>query len=171
MIPDKVFYTDGRGIMVTDSLLKVKKTSYRLNGISNHGLIVLRPDRLPGLLLLIVGFIVSVIGILNLIPRAFIQDVNINNELVSANVVAIWAGAALALIGLLILAITRERYAVRIATAEGEKNVVLSFQKEYISQIVNALNEAFSHDPVHSYSVHDLQGQSHRSLSFRSSDS
>jgi hypothetical protein len=157
MIPDKVLYTDGRGITVTDSVLKVKSHSYRLNGISKHGLLVMRPDRVPGLLLLIVGFIVAVVGILNLIPSSFIPDMKINNELVTANVVAIWAGGALALIGVLILAITRERYAVRIATAEGEKNVVVSTQKEYVSQIVNALNEAFSHDPVHSYSVHDLK--------------
>ena len=157
MIPDKVLYTDGRGVLVTDSVLKIKAHSYRLNGISKHGLLIMRPDRAPGLLLLIVGFIVAVVGILNLIPPSFISDININNESLTANVVAIYAGAGLALIGLLVLAITRERYAVRIATAEGEKNVVVSTQKEYISQIVNALNEAFSHDPVHSYSVHDLQ--------------
>jgi len=157
MIPDKVLYTDGRGIVVTESILKVKNNSYRLNGISKHGLLVMRPERLPGLLLLVVGFIVAVVGILNLIPPSFIPDMKIDNELVTANVVAIWSGGILAVIGLLLLAITRERYAVRIATAEGEKNVVVSSQKEYISQIVNALNEAFSHDPVHSYSVHDLQ--------------
>ena len=157
MIPDKVLYTDGRGIMVTDSVLKVKHASYRLNGISKHGLLVMRPERFPGLLLLVVGFIVAVIGILNLIPPGIIPDVKIENEVVTANVVAIWAGGGLAFIGLFILAITRERYAVRIATAEGEKNVIVSSQKEYISQIIKALNEAFSHDPVHSYSVHDLQ--------------
>lgn len=157
MIPDKVLYTDGRGITVTDSVLKVNTHSYSLNGISKHGLLIMRPDRIPGLLLLLVGFIVAVVGILNLIPPSFISDINLNKELVTANVVAIWAGGGLALIGVLILAITRERYAVRIATAEGEKNVVVSTQKEYISQIVNALNVAFSHDPVHSYSVHDLQ--------------
>ena len=36
-----------------------------------------------------------------------------------------------------------ERYAVSITTAEGEKNVVISKRKEYITQIVHALNEAF----------------------------
>src|SRR3989337_2715476 len=157
MIPDKVLYTDGRGIMVTDSVLEVKHASYRLNGISKPGLLVMRPERLPGLLLLTVGFIVAVVGILNLIPPSVIPDMKIDSELVTANVVAIWSGAGLALIGLLILAVTREKYAVRIATAEGEKNVVISSQKEYISQIINALNEALSNDPVHSYSVHDLQ--------------
>jgi hypothetical protein len=156
MIPDKVLYTDGRGITVTDSTFQVNKMSYQLNGITNHGLLIMRPERLPGMLLLIVGFIVAVIGILSLIPAAFIPDMQVNNnEIVSANIIAMWTGGALALIGLLILAILRERYAVRIATAEGEKNAVVSDKKEYISQIVNALNEAFSHRP-HSISEQDL---------------
>ncbi len=38
---------------------------------------------------------------------------------------------------------TKERYAVSITTAEGERNVVVSDRKEYITQIVHALNEAF----------------------------
>jgi hypothetical protein len=148
MIPDKVLYTDGRGITVTDSTFQVNKTSYNIEGITKHGLFVLRPERLPGLLLLIVGFLVAVVGILNLIPSSFIGDTQVNGETVSVNNVAIWAGGALALIGLIILAVVRERYAVRIATAEGEKDAVVSDKKEYISQIVNALNEAFNHHQV-----------------------
>jgi len=143
MIPDKVLYTDGRGVTVTDSTFQVNKTSYQINGITKHGLFVMRPERLPGLLLLIVGFIVAVVGILNLIPASIIPDMKIDDGYVSANTVALWSGVAVAAIGLLILAIVRERYAVRIATAEGEKNAVISDKKEYISQIVSALNEAF----------------------------
>jgi hypothetical protein len=145
MIPDKVLYTDGRGITVTDSTFHVNKTSYLINGITKHGLFVMRPERLPGMLVLIVGFIVAVVGILNLIPASFIPDMEINGDVVTANTVALWTGGALAVIGLLLVAIVRERYAVRIATAEGEKNAVVSDRKEYISQIVDALNEAFNH--------------------------
>jgi hypothetical protein len=143
MIPNKVIYTDGRGITVTDSTFQVNKTSYHINGITKHGLMIIRPERLPGLLLLIVGFLVAMIGILGLIPASLIGGMQFGNELVSANVVAMWAGAGVALLGLLILAIVRERYAVRIATAEGEKNAVVSNKKEYIAQIVNALDDAF----------------------------
>ena len=83
----------------------------------------------------------------------------INGDVVTANTVAIWTGAALALIGVLILAIVRERYAVRIATAEGEKNAVVSDKKEYISQIVDALNVAFNHNQIGSISERDLARQ------------
>ena len=150
MIPDKVLYTDGRGITVTDSTFQVNKTSYQINGITKHGLFILRPERVPGMLLLIVGFLVAIVGILNLIPSSLIADVQIKGETVNANVVALWAGAAVALIGLTILCVVRERYAVRISTAEGEKNAVVSNKKEYISQIVNALNDAFSHHNIQS---------------------
>ena len=144
MLPDKVLYTDGRGITVTDSTFQVNKTSYQLNGIIKHGFLIIRPERSPGMLLLVVGFIALVIGILSLIPPSFIPVMEINGQHVTANAVAMWAGGAIAFIGLLVLVIGRERYAVRIATAEGEKNAVVSEKKEYISQIVDALNEAFT---------------------------
>ena len=144
MLPDKVLYTDGRGITVTDSTFQVNKTSYQLNGIIKHGLLIIRPERSPGMLLLIVGFIVLVVGILSLIPASLIPPMDINGEQVSANTVAMWAGGALALIGIIVSLLVRERYAVRIATAEGEKNAVVSEKKEYITQIVDALNEAFT---------------------------
>jgi Family of unknown function (DUF6232) len=141
---DKVLYTDGRGITVTDSTFQVNKTSYHLNGIIKHGLLIIRPERSPGMLMLIVGFIVLVIGMLSLIPASLVPNMEINGEHVTANTVAMWAGGAIALIGILVLVIVRERYAVRIATAEGEKNAVVSEKKEYITQIVDALNEAFN---------------------------
>jgi hypothetical protein len=156
MIPDKVLYTDGRGITVTDSTFQVNKTSYRLNGITKHGLFIMRPERLPGMLLLLVGFVVAIVGIMNLVPSSLIPDVQIKDQYVTGNEVAMWAGGALVLIGLLVLIIVRERYAVRISTAEGEKNAVVSDKKEYISQIVNALNEAFGRNHLHSLSEQDL---------------
>jgi len=152
MISDKILYTDGRGITVTDSTFQVKNTSYHLNGIIIHGILVMRPERVPGMLLLIVGFITAVIGILSLIPTSVIPAMQTDDGYVTANTIAIWAGGALALIGLLVLAIVRERYAVRIATPEGLKNAVVSDKKEYISQIVTALNEASGQNSIHSIS-------------------
>jgi hypothetical protein len=157
MVPDKVIYTDGRGITVTDSTFQVNKTSYRINGITKHGLMIIRPERLPGLLLLIVGFLVAIIGIVGLVPPSMIGNVQIGDNLVSANVVAMWTGVGIAVLGLLILAIVRERYAVRISTAEGEKNAVVSNKKEYIAQIVNALDNAF-YGHLHPLSAQDMTG-------------
>jgi hypothetical protein len=141
MAPDKVIYTDGHDVVVTDAVLKVKKTSYRLNGITKLCLWTIRPDRWPGVLLVLIGLGAAVAGYMNVLPA----DLNmpVDKGYVSANVIALWGGAALALIGVLALGLSKERYAVRIATAEGEKNAVVSYKREYISQIVDAMHSAF----------------------------
>ena len=72
------------------------------------------------------------------------MNMQTDNGVVSGDTLALWIGAALLVIGILILALSRERYAVRIATAEGEKNAIVSYKREYIAQIVDALNRAFN---------------------------
>jgi hypothetical protein len=142
MIPDKVLYTDGHDIVITESTFQVKNKSYNLTGITKHGLLTLRPDRAPGLLLFFFGVIISLAGILNAIPPSWMNDIYINGNYIGINTIATWGGIAIALIGILITSLVKEKYAVRIATAEGEKNAVVSKEKEYVRQIVQALNEA-----------------------------
>jgi hypothetical protein len=141
MIPDKVIYTDGRDVTVTDSALKVKNTAYRLNGITKLCMWTIRPERWPGVLLLLLGVAAAVCGYLGLFPSS--MNLELNNGVIGANTLGMWAGAGLALIGLLVLGLARERYAVRIQTAEGEKNAIVSYKKEYVAQIVDALHTAF----------------------------
>lgn len=142
MIPDKILYTDGHHVTVTDTQFKVRNTSYSLKGIFKHGLLILKPHRLPSILLLLIGLVVLMCGLLKLISPATIPDIKINEAYVTANAMAVWIGGSLALIGIIVAALIQERYAVRIATAEGEKNAVVSRHKEYIAQIVSALNIA-----------------------------
>ena len=144
MIPDKVLYTDGHDVVITESIFQVRNKSYNLNGITRHGLLTLRPDRVPGILFFVLGVVISLCGILNAIPPAWMNDVYINGSYVGVNALATWVGLGIALIGILITSLVKERYAVRIATAEGEKNAVVSKEKEYVRQIVHALSEACS---------------------------
>jgi hypothetical protein len=145
MTPDKVIYTDGRDVVVTDSTLKVKNTSYKLNGITKLSFWTIRPERWPGVLLLLIGLTAAVCGYLNVLPAS--MDVQAEAGVYDINSLALWTGAVLALIGFLILAFARERYAVRIGTAEGEKNAVVSRKREYIAQIVDAIHSAFDLGP------------------------
>lgn len=141
MAPDKVIYTDGREVTVTDSTLKVRNTSYRLNGITKLSFWTIRPDRWPGVVLMLLGLASAVLGYLRMVPAEL--NVTTNEGLLSSNTVALWVGVALAMAGLSILLLVRERYAVRIGTAEGEKNAVVSRKREYIAQIVDAIHSAF----------------------------
>lgn len=145
MTPDKVIYTDGRDVTVTDSTLKVKSTSYKLSGITNVMMRTIHPDRWPAILLLLLGLVAAVLGFLNLVPAD--MSLRTDNGVVDSNTLAIWVGIGLALIGILLLASMHDRYAVRIGTAEGEKNAVVSRKREYIAQIVDAIHNAFNIRP------------------------
>ena len=145
MIPDNdVIYTDGHNVTVTESTLKVKNTMYRIDGIIKHGLLRLRAQRAPGIIMVVLGVIIALCGIMRLFTPSVTPDVQLGDTYTGANALAIWIGAALFIVGILILAFVRDRYAVRIATAEGEKNAVVSYKKEYVAQIVDALNVAYN---------------------------
>jgi hypothetical protein len=138
-----LYYTDGHQVTITDAGLKVKKTVYRLNGISRHGLSIITPPRVPIATLIVLGSCLFIAGAMNLIPASWNTYVQIFGFSLLVNSLFMGGGIILLLAGLLIMLKLREKYAVRILTAEGEKNVVVSGSREYISQIVNALNRAF----------------------------
>lgn len=144
MIPDKILYTDGHDVTVTDSEIQIKKNSYKLNGIIKHGLMAMYPNRLPSMLLLLLGVVLLGCGLGKVIPSTFIQDIQFNGTYITANTLALITGSVLILTATLVLGMLKKRYAVRIATAEGEKNVIISRRKEYVAQIVDALNKAFT---------------------------
>jgi len=84
-------------------------------------------------------------GLLKLIPSTWINDTIIGDTMVGGSTIAMIIGASIAFFGVLLLGMIRPRYSVRIATAEGEKDVVVSSRKEYIQQIVDALNSAYNY--------------------------
>jgi len=141
MIQDKVIYTDGRDVTVTDSTLKVKNTSYQINGITKLRMWTIHPDRWPAVLLMLIGIGASICGYLGYVPANL--NLRTDNGVISGGMLFLWGGIALAVIALLMLVLVHDRYAVRIATAEGEKNAIVSSKREYIQQIVDALNRSF----------------------------
>ena len=143
MIPEKILYTDGHEVTVTDSFFKVKKSLYELKGITKHGFSIIHPDRLIPFLVLLLGIVMLTLWADHLIPGNFMSDLKFYSIEINANNTALSLGIGLFVTGALLLALMKDRYAIRIATAEGEKNVVVSRKKEYIYQILDALNHAF----------------------------
>lgn len=142
MIPDRVIYTDGHNVIVTETAIRVKNSLYRLKGVTQYKLSTLEPERVPGLILLTFGFLLIIVGIFSVIPPTMAQGLQIGNMYLSMNAVALGGGILFLILGLVVSIITKKKYAVRIATALGEQDVVVSDKKEYISQIVEALDEA-----------------------------
>jgi len=135
MATERVIYTDGRDVTVTDTALRVRNTSYKLSGITKLSFWTIRPDRWPAVLLMLLGIAAVVAGFMGVIPNNVAEG--------NPNTLAILIGIGLFVIGLLMMILARERYAVRISTAEGEKNAVVSRKREYIAQIVDAAYSAF----------------------------
>jgi hypothetical protein len=129
--------------MVSDAGFKVKNNLYQLNGITRHGFSIVSPHRAPYAALLFIGALVFICGAFNILPSSWHQHVTILGFPIVVNAVVMTSGSILFGLGMLIMLRLREKYAVRIFTAEGEKNVVVSPSREYISQIIDALNRAF----------------------------
>ena len=138
-----LYYTDGHQVTITDSGIKVKKTFYTLNGITRHGLSIIYPPRIPFILLIALGSVLFIAGTMNFIPATWNTYVIIFGSSFLVVSLFMGSGVLLVLLGIFVMLRLREKYAVHITTAEGEKDVVVSRSREYISQIVDALNRAF----------------------------
>ena len=53
------------------------------------------------------------------------------------------AGVVLFVAGVVMILTVKPHYALRIFTAEGENDVIVSPRREYVRQIIDALNRAF----------------------------
>ncbi len=141
MKPDKFLYTDGYNVIVTNRRLIVKNTRYLLKGILDFGLAVLKPQRLPGLLLILLGGFLITDVFLKIIPPFLLDKLSIPATYFTIDV-QILAGAGIAVIGSIYMLTVRKRYALRIATAEGDKDVVVSKHKEDVNKILTAIRQA-----------------------------
>jgi hypothetical protein len=138
-----LYYTDGHQVTITDSGLKVRKTFYHLNGITRHRLAIIYPARIPFLILIGLGTCLFIAGAMNLIPASWSTYVNVFGFSLMVISLFMTGGVLLVFAGIFVMFRVREKYAVHIITAEGERNVVVSHSREYISQIMDALNRAF----------------------------
>jgi hypothetical protein len=140
MEQNKFLYSDGKEVFVTQSTLQTKKKLYRLKGITDFGLSVLRPNRIPGLIVFIIGATIAADGFLYFLPASFFESLSIPAAYSQSNIL-IPIGIFIAVIGLALMVLIRKRYAVRIETAEGKKDAVVSKRKEYVDLILNAMRK------------------------------
>lgn len=143
MATEEIFYTDGQDVIVTLSTLQVKDRFYRLKQIKQHGMAILQPVRLPGVIVFVAGIVLSVMGLAGAFSEVVPASWSPTGEPLSASAVAQWVGVLMAMGGLMLTVALRERYAVKIDTPEGERLAIVSTKREQIVEIVSALNRAF----------------------------
>ena len=142
MTTDKILYTDGHKVTVTDSTFRVDKNLYRLEGIIRHSFRVIAPRRIPVLLFVSVGLAFLSMGVFDLAPGNLIQNLEVGDYVLTARLLSLIFGATMFLAGIVFLIIEKEKYGVQIVTAEGEKEVIVSKKKEYVAMIDEALTKA-----------------------------
>jgi len=142
---DTIYYTDGHEVVVTNTTFKVKRREFKLPGITRHGFTQLRPHRAPGILILIIGLGIFLIGFLEfeLLPSISAITVQMGDRSFGIDLISMALGVLIFFAGLLMAFLARPKYAVRISTAEGDLNAVVSRHLEYIHQIIDGLNRAF----------------------------
>ena len=142
MTAEKILYTDGHKVTVTDSTFRVSKNLYRMDGIVRHNFAVIPPRRVPIVIILSLGVAFLVLGVFDLVPSSLIHHLEVGAYILTTRLLALCFGAAMLVAGLAFMLIEKEKYGVQIVTAEGEKNVIVSKKREYITMIDDALTQA-----------------------------
>src|SRR5689334_19182631 len=113
---DNVLYTDGHGIKVTTVNFTTGKTTYRIDGILNAHMKLIKARYAPALFALLLGFAAVVAGALHLIPENGMQPASIGGVTISINTIAIIIGAVLLIGGAIVLAMQHDKYSVHIVS-------------------------------------------------------
>jgi hypothetical protein len=141
----EVIYTDGHKVKVTPRQFIVGKTGYLIRGITNIQLHTIRTNPAPGIILMILGIAAGVLGYMQFFNEN-VQTFELYEETTNRNQISLIVGGVLFILGVIWLLLSHERYAVRLTTAEGERNAVVSTRKDYIGQIVKAVNSVVRPD-------------------------
>jgi len=142
MTTGKVLYTDGHKVVVTDSTFQVNKSNYLLEGIIRHYFITNPPNRLPVVITICLGLIFLTLGMFNAVPGNWIAELEVSGAMLTPRILSIIFGVSMIVAGVVLLIVVKEKYSVHILTAEGEKEVIVSRHREYVTMIHEALSKA-----------------------------
>ena len=125
MSEEVTFYADGRGVRITNTRLIIGATTYAMTNITSVSMRTIPANRVPGIVIAILGLIILIgTGLLD-------------------SSVGIIIGVIVLGLGILLAVIPKPKYTVRIGSASGETDAISSKDREYIQSVVTAINEAF----------------------------
>jgi len=124
MATEPTFYSDEQGVRITPTRAIFGSTTYAMANITSVARGEAPARRKPGIIIAILGLIIFV---------ACISFESVEGVVVGVVVLGL---------GILIAAIAKSTYHVKITSASGEAEATSSKDKQYIDSIVMALNEA-----------------------------
>jgi hypothetical protein len=139
---ENVLYTDGHNVKVTTHKFIVGRVAYLIDGILNARIQMIHGNVAGAIILLLLGIAAALGGYFHYFSGEQIDGLAIGSWVFTYNRLAMLAGGFFMLCSLVWLLTSHNRYAVHITTAEGEKEPIVSTKKDYVAQIVKALNKA-----------------------------
>lgn len=137
-----IIYTDGHGTKVTTQEFITRNATYLIRGIMEARMNQTKTSLIPSITLLVLGAIAFIAGYFQLLNHEEIVQFRVGEMDMTLNRIASLAGFIFIILGLIGLALRHKKYSVHIRTAEGEKDPLVSTKKDYVSQIVSAINTA-----------------------------
>lgn len=120
-VPNEITFYQDPQVTVTQSRYVTNSKTYAMRNISSvHIFEIIKSKKLP-IALVLIGFLMALSESMRVI------------------------GIVILAIGVTLLIVIKNEYAVRISTNSGEANSLVSKDKIYIEKIVNALNDAIIH--------------------------
>lgn len=142
MKEEEIIYTDGHGVKITSDKFYADKDEYNLDGITKIDLQRIPASNMPGAILFVLGFLAILAGSLEMFA-----NIRYSAEeamyVIDSNMVAIGIGVALIIGGIIWMIVAKDKYAVEIRTAEGEKQPIVSKSREYVALVVASLKKAY----------------------------
>lgn len=121
---EPTFYSDGQGVRITPTRAIFGSTTYAMANITSIRRSTKSANRTPGI-------VIAIIGLIILLASASFES--------SGGVII--GGIVLGL-GILIAAIAKPTYFLKITSAAGEEEPISSRDEKYIDGIIIAINEA-----------------------------
>jgi hypothetical protein len=139
---DTVLYTDGHNVKVTSTQFIVGSARYLIDGILQARMSLLKANIGGAIVLLLLGIATAAAGYFQFFSNEQVNNIAFGTWILTINRLAMLIGGFFILCSVIWVLAGRNRYAVHITTAEGEKEPLISTKRDYVSQIVNALNKA-----------------------------
>jgi len=125
MTSEETLYQDAN-IHVTNMRAMLQGKTYAMANVTSVSMFTQLANRAPGVLIAVIGAVFFLMGL----PSSDMRGC------------AFFFGALLAVVGIAYAASQSNVYWVRIGSASGETNALSSRDRDYITRIVNAMNNA-----------------------------